>query len=334
MKKILSELLGKLDIKNEDGLINKSGYSPLKLNAGGFNEIVPTQVLKTVFIDGGNQEVIGGNNFSLSLLKISRITMFDNKKVDQKTKKYYCLTILSNKEGSLVFETSLFNEKAALIEKYEIDSNEESITIKNKTAQPSTVCELIRRELELKEVYESIMPESLIVLDGNFEAETEKQKEIIITIKEKAKKQGAHIVSVAKTNQLFTKNGLAAQVVLEKMTDKKIWYHKLYSPLKESDPKIYLTKLSKNSKHSFRTDILISGDDSFVFYNLSLNSKDPVFLGYPYGLIVADAQARVTNEEKESEKTRTLMLLGKKNSELLASFNSKNAHDILDKIRY
>ena len=65
---------------------------------------------------------------------------------------------------------------------------------------------------------------------------------------------------------------------------------------------------------------------------LTGNCTDPIFIGYPYGLIEADKVARISNNEKESLKTMFLIKLKSKNIEKY--LNSANAHEILDRISF
>ena len=65
---------------------------------------------------------------------------------------------------------------------------------------------------------------------------------------------------------------------------------------------------------------------------IASNCCDPIFVGYPYGLVEADRIARVSNQEKESLKTIFLVKLRNKNIEKY--LNAANAHEILDKISF
>ena len=60
------------------------------------------------------------------------------------------------------------------------------------------------------------------------------------------------------------------------------------------------------------------------------NSQDALFLGYPYGLIVADKFARVSHEEKKSLKMN--FLLKADNREIAEYLSTTDAHDILDNL--
>ena len=86
---------------------------------------------------------------------------------------------------------------------------------------------------------------------------------------------------------------------------------------------MFFIKLNKKSRHIFRFEVYKKNkfDVNEILTLLKIN-QDPVFLGYPYGLIEADKFARVTNNEKEYLKT----ILSLKRIE------EKEAHEILDSI--
>ena len=66
---------------------------------------------------------------------------------------------------------------------------------------------------------------------------------------------------------------------------------------------------------------------------LAENAADPVFQGYPYGLIEADQWARISRQEEISLKTQLQAYLGK--DEILAeeARHDEDAHSVLDAIR-
>ncbi len=65
-----------------------------------------------------------------------------------------------------------------------------------------------------------------------------------------------------------------------------------------------------------------------IFSALAENSQDPVFLGYPYGLVDADKNARVSNAEKGFLRTVFSSKID------LEKYNQLDAHDVLDKISF
>ena len=74
------------------------------------------------------------------------------------------------------------------------------------------------------------------------------------------------------------------------------------------------------------------GDINKICSLLSLNAKDPVFIGYPYGLVEADKLARISNQEADLLKTQLMVSFGKDWKKVKNSLNSMNAHQILDNI--
>ncbi len=89
------------------------------------------------------------------------------------------------------------------------------------------------------------------------------------------------------------------------------------------DGKTYFVKLHPESQHIFRFE-----GDPILLPALVSQCGDALFVGYPYGLILADKFARVSNEEKRS--LRMSFLLRNENRILRSYLNSMNAHEILD----
>ena len=65
---------------------------------------------------------------------------------------------------------------------------------------------------------------------------------------------------------------------------------------------------------------------------LKQNSKDPVFLGYPYGLIQADRFGRVSNNDAEYLKTSFMAKAGKRFDKIRKYMASVDSHEILDSV--
>ena len=62
------------------------------------------------------------------------------------------------------------------------------------------------------------------------------------------------------------------------------------------------------------------------------NCNDSVFIGYPYGLIEADKNARVSNNEKNMLLTLFSAKFGKDWEKIKESLSNLDAHEILDSI--
>ena len=116
------------------------------------------------------------------------------------------------------------------------------------------------------------------------------------------------ICALSKTCELFTDKGNSILSLLNEIQPDKEWY---YYPITKTNQKyeILFIKLNEKSKYIFRLDVLNKdmGKVEQVLSLLKSNSKDPVFLGYPYGLIEADRFARISNEELELLKTKFMI---------------------------
>lgn len=131
------------------------------------------------------------------------------------------------------------------------------------------------------------------------------------------------VTGLVKTSRLLhdRKNLIS---ILHKQAPYKRWFVKI-------DKNDYMVKLHPSSEHIFRLQLpeLENLDVKKLLGVLASNARDPVFPGYPYGLVVADQKARVSDAEKEYMKSKLMHKLGK---ELRLSMASLNSHEWLDSI--
>lgn len=100
----------------------------------------------------------------------------------------------------------------------------------------------------------------------------------------------------------------------------------------KQEPKVVFAHLHGKASHLFRFDVL--GDADERIDELVSWSKDPVFLGYPYPLVLADQLARVSNEERGALRTRFQATAGKAWKDIAEEETTINAHEILDKMQF
>jgi hypothetical protein len=139
-----------------------------------------------------------------------------------------------------------------------------------------------------------------------------------------------NICALSKTSSLLTKSGHTLTAYLARKTDKGIWYYFTGKATNQHHTaEIFFVKFHPKSDYVFRFEISKTSDINQCFSLLCENSKDPIFLGYPYGLVEADRFARVSFKEAESLQ---LQLRFKKGFERITPYiNSLNAHKVLDK---
>ncbi|NTV22969.1 MAG: hypothetical protein HGA85_01155 [Nanoarchaeota archaeon] len=173
----------------------------------------------------------------------------------------------------------------------------------------SLLGDVIRRLAELKI---ASLSAGIVVIDGSLECKLPEEEEIM----------PKNIFGLSKTTELLTGNGKSVGIALSGSTDKKTWYYRFGN--------VCFIKLHERSSHIFRLDISDENSLNDLLSSLQQNAKDPVFLGYPYGLIQTDKMARVAKREQSSLRFELLCRVGEKN--LKPFLASMDAHDILDSI--
>lgn len=178
---------------------------------------------------------------------------------------------------------------------------------------------LLEWRLAKKEKQTRKESESLIIWDGAFDTHSvveEKNLPCILAIAKSTHKE--------QNWMQFRKEGI--WLALQK--EKNMYFTKLHAQSKVI-VRLDLCKCSacEQKKHEEKIEQLLEN-----LSQLSLWSCDPVFLGYPYPLIVADQLARISNEEAQRMKTR-IQMLAKKDWETI-SFGSQESHSILDTIKF
>jgi len=347
MKELISEIIKSIDSVQNNHQNDKSiffsdaRYQAYPITKESFHEIKNNENKnnkKIAFIDGGNAELIKTQNLSLSAVRIAYSVFENNKKIDSRQFDFYTLT-KSFVDKELIYETKLFNFNAKEIIPNENDLllNADDETIKNGIfkANISKLGDVARRFAELNAVYYIIENKiaDIIVLDGTLQSSVTNETKYFEKMYEKARKNSIIICSVAKTTNLVTNTGNSAFAFLNSIAPKGKWYCSPVAKINHKDHKaeMFFAKLNENAKHIFRIEfykeVPFRIEESIGL--LAFNSTDPVFLGYPYGLIDADNFARITNEEKEMLKLR--IIAGMENSNLL---NELNAHEMLDKIKF
>jgi len=344
MDEIISKIVESLDFnlkeKGSYAQFNDSSYKPIKIDNNNFHEIKGVvSNNKIVFIDGGNAEILKASNFSLQLVRIYYSIYQKNKKIASKKQEFYVLINTINKDEEIVYKTEFFGLNK---EKIEFNSFDETIRQGRHRISISSIGNVIRRFTELetaRKMIDELNGGDIVLLDGDLKASITNEANYLSDLYGKALEKNIIISALSKTNELFTEKGNALIPVLKELEPNSIpWY---YFPLVEISNNshqvdTYIVKLNRNSRYIFKFEIFnkVSYKIDEVLTILKENSSDPVFLGYPYGLIEADKFARVANSERDYLKTLFLTKLGK-NSEKIANYlNAINAHDILDSMAY
>ncbi|MBR9702946.1 DNA double-strand break repair nuclease NurA [Candidatus Woesearchaeota archaeon] len=171
-----------------------------------------------------------------------------------------------------------------------------------------------RRLLEW-DLLKEVDSDALVVWDGSFTAQTVPEAQALQEIKCPALGLSKTTTCTADLKAFFSAKPDGCWKVTVNKEPKKVFAH-----------------LHKKAMHLFRFDVLGNADERIE--ELVPWSKDPIFLGYPYPLVLVDQLARVGNEERNAIRTRFQAAAGKAWSEIAEDETAINAHEILDKIQF
>ena len=313
---MFEEVLGNIHFstkfEGEEVDLGKLKHKTVSFTKNNFKSIINSGKGSISFVDGGNAEILKSPNFSLQLCRAAYVSFENNKRVRQERKEFFVLINTINNK----FVVKTFGEDINL----EFDLDDEHFKSGKSRGAASSVVSAVRRFAELK--LASSLNSDVIVLDGSLQQSYTFEDKFMRNLK-------SNIVGFCKTSSLLTKSGNSV-IALMNLNKGKFAYHPVAELNDDSyDAKICFARLHEKSNYVFKIDFKDEINDN-VLALLSENSNDPVFLGYPYGLVLADKLARVSNEEAEYMKTKFISKI--KNEDLLRYLNALNAHDILDRI--
>ncbi len=285
-----------------------------------FREIISDAELvagkRMAFVDGGEAEILRGGNLCLSFIRVFGQVMRGEKKVDFMLSEFYVLTTAVYRAGDIWYEGKIFvvqGEKLVEESDLVVCSTDSSIRVGGERAGISVVGSMARRFAELKMA--SHINADYVLVDGTLSATYVGEEKYLNPLRVLDQKVGA----LAKSCSLFTTCGNSPVVLLQKISPiQSCWSYVVVG-------NTFFVKLHPRARHVFRFE----GNREMLSL-LVENSCDALFLGYPYGLIVADKMARVSNAERDGLKMK--LLLREENREFVDYLTAVNAHDILDRL--
>ena len=330
--KELKNMVNKDDVR-DDYLLMNSKYIPIKIEQKNFHEILPDGINKKIFyIDGGSSVLFESAEFCIGIIRVGGIVYSHNKRVKRGSEEFYIL--VRENDGKYFVKTypeTSFN-------KLMFDPEDESLRSGLEKCDVTRIVSVIRRFAEIEYASRHDSGSDFILMDGTLEARYPLEDKYL----EKLFSTGK-ACALSKTCSLTTKNGFSITRKLLGISQSDIesnhaWY---YNPIVTNNnskhfAEMYFIKLNAQTRYVFRFEIQkkFVGTAQELFSVLSSNSNDPVFLGYPYGLIDVDQYVRISDDESRLMQTRLSTKLGKDWNEFSKYLNSMNAHSVLDKIKF
>jgi hypothetical protein len=344
---ILKRIIGDIkDAEFSDGacggekiIFGKNGYASKAIDKNNFESIEKISSSKRIcFVDGGNSEIIGSADFSLQFIRVYCCIFRNNKKTEEIKNEFFVLAGSFAKDGDIFYRTKFYPVSGNFsLDNFSVDSMDEKIVEGGRRAGISKVGGIIRRiaELRLAENAVEAGKADIIVLDGTLES-TLGENDYLDKLYENALIKNTIVCAVAKTANLFTDKGKDALAYVSRIGGYGMWGCNDIVDIISNGHKadISIIKLNSRSRHCFRFEVFKSQKyhNKEIFGCLADNCVDFSFPGYPYGLIVADRFARVSNKEKEYLKSLFMAKAGKNMAELAEEIASNDTHSVLDSI--
>jgi len=299
-------------------LIDKEKFMPISsLTADAPNKIVS-------FVDGGNAELFNSGDICLQFVRATAVFFQNNKRLNNEKKISFFLLSQINEENPEEYLSQFFWEEGSLpLKEFSLNALDFSLREGVERGAINKAGELARRKAELLLAKEVSSEADWAVLDGTLEEKMPGEKEIIGSLP-------SNVCALAKSCSLITSKGRSATDYVSLVGPKNSSWS--YFLDQERKRKTFFVRLNEKNNHVFRFETFSKNNE--VFGALATNSTDPVFVGYPYGLIYVDQRARVSNQEAGLMKTKLFSLMKKGNRGLNLEKLNNAAHEMLDHLRF
>lgn len=260
-----------------------------------------------VYIDGGNATLLVSGSLSVHYIRIASVLFEQGKRSKMTRRECYVVVRAAKKNHTIEYYAETYPVTGTWQKSWSFTAQD-----KNGRRPIEAVAEIIRRISELDEAIKA--EAQLIVLDGTLEYRTAEEQQKIEALANK------NIVAVAKTSTLLTDEGTLYSALLAHHAPNGTWQ---YYPVAKAPIHIRFCKFHELSTHIFRVDSFHDNELSTIVEN----SRDVLFPGYPYGLIMADRVARVSERETEMLRAR---LFARAGPAIEQALRGSDAHTILD----
>lgn len=324
----MGELFGRIleriaERTKETGSVILLPTADVPLSADCFRPLLAQTAKRIAFVDGGNAEILRAPNFSLQFIRLYATVHEDNKRVRQVRKDFFALIVANGKNG-LSYDVETFDTDFKLNESF--DADDATLRTGVHLATPSAVADAVRTFAEFslaQELCKDLRSGDLLVRDGDLMPTQTYANQYVDELKRAAMQRGVLLCGLSKTTTVLTDAGNSAAAALQRIAPAGMW---LYQP---PGSLISFVKLHAKSNYVFRLDTVQAEHARVIACALASQATDPVFLGYPYGLIEADQFAQVAGNEAAKLK---LQVRAHGGTQLTAHLSALNAHDTLNRL--
>ncbi len=294
------------------------------------------------FLDGGNLPLIRAPSFSVHFERVYFNCFREGKRTELEIPsklEFFAVLTSSGEGGDVRYEASLIplegDWKKYLPDEKDLrfDSYDRTVSTGGERIKIPRIGDVARSFAEwnlARSVCERLSEGDIFVRDGTLHAPYTNQAEYAERAYGAARGNGVLFCGVSKTSHLYTTTGLSLVAAIGRLArENKIKAPGYYeNVVRITDPNhradLNFARLHARSQYTFRIEIL-KGQEAHkdrIMGALAANSSDISFPGYPYGLVDADRNARVSEDELDS--LRTLLL-----SEIAGAGDFQDFKDLL-----
>ncbi len=310
-------------------LLSRTAYQLREITAAGWMAIGEAKGGKIAFVDGGNSSIIKTPAAELQRIRTAAVVISGKKLTEVVQKEGYLLAKLQpDSSGKLHFNAKLTDSTLEI-------SNSYIEGISSRDNELTKFCEAARRIAEIKAAESAVkkLDGGFAVLDGTLEAFTENEKKALEKLFAAAADKNVTIGSVAKTCSLITNNGEPLISAADGISEGKDGYIIIAEGICERHrAAVAVAKLNSSSHYLFRIEAATAEDLKKLLPELKRQSNDVAFPGYPYGMLMADRFARISDNDAEIAKSKIAATANAEMKELLRQEKALDAHDVLDEM--
>jgi hypothetical protein len=314
------------------------GYMPIMMTRENFHNLSNQAGLgRIAFIDGGSAEILSSQSFLLGIIRASCVIFDDKKRIAQEICEFLVFSRPSVNGRDINFDVSFHRLKGTLrMDDISFSGEDETLKSGISNAEMKSVLNVARRFLEIKlatKIAENSSA-SFILLDGILKCTFTHEENMLEHLYTASEKSKTILCALSKSSSIISPDGSSFSSSLLNSAPFDSW---LYHPVADSSLKIHkayisFAKMHPKSHSAFKIEIFErqKAELGKAVAVIKEYCRDPIFLGYPYGLIEADRMARVSNAERQSLKDNVIARLGKDGR----ATASLNPHDVLDRISF
>ena len=316
--------ISKRDIPMDFGVPSIANSEPVPISKDNFHHI-GKEKRKLCFVDGGNNSLFLTPGQAIHMVRLY-YSLFNGDRKEEFGRFTFILDSKYQPEEKK-YKVKIYDVDHGDIFPEEMDVEESSLG----EEKIKGIGDYIRRMGEWLLMEKIADKCDFVVHDGSLQ--TGEKEEYVYQERVFSKVHG--IIGLSKTCSLLTTRGFSLVAAIHHLAEKNgikaPWY---YNPVAKNISTIrgdmYVVKLHSLSDYAFRTEIYPHDLAEEVLAALVPISNDPTFIGYPYGLLEADINARISDEEIKLYKAMVYDYLDPYSR---LEQNALNAHDIISEVK-